>query len=554
LEIREYLNLLKRLWWLPIILAVIFSIPAYVLTPNPTVRYRAVTTVFLSQGTTDLPDPSAISMAQRVATTYQQLMTSQTVLAEVVQNLGLNTSPDALRGQIGFELVSGTNLMQVAAIANNPDEAAAIANEVVRVFISRNSEQANNRYTQARESLESEIQDLQVKLGELQANALRQQWDIDDINQRIDTLDQIEKDGGQLNDAQRQELVQLRNQLIDLSLAQAKQNSELSQEQTRYQSLLKSLEDVKLLETETSDFMTVVEPANPGAPFSGQSRKNVNAMQAGIAGLVLGLGIIFLMEQFRTTVKSGAEVEQAIGVPTFGMIAEIKGASAKEKLIVARQPRSPIAEAYRVIRSNIDFARPDDAIRTLVITSSSPSEGKTITTANIAATMAQAGKRVILVDADLRRPTMHKIFNLSNSRGVTTAITMGRNGADSISDHLTRTNVDNLYLMPSGPLPPNPADILGSEDMVNLIKELRELADIVIFDSPPVLAVADPSLLARICDATLLVVLANSTRVDALKTAYERLSQSRANLMGVIMNRISASETGYYHYYYSHAD
>lgn len=553
MEIREYFNLLKRFWWIPLIIAAIFAGVAYYTTPRPSTFYSARTTVLLSQGTAELPDIDDISAGQRVASTYSQLMTTQAVLDEVIANLGLNTSAGALRGRITIAPVATTNLLHVSATAGNAQEAADVANEVVRVFIKQNSEQKNSRYSAKALEYETEISQLEIEVGEMRAQALRIQWDVEELQQRVDDLERLRDTDG-LNGSQQQELEQLRSQLIEKLLAQTKHESDLDQKETRYLSLLNSLEEVRLLEAQTTDFMSIIEFASTGFPVTGQSRKMINAMQGAVAGIVLGLGIIFLTEQLRTTVKTTNEVEQTVGVPTYGMIADIKGAAPKDKLIVSRQPRSPIAEAYRVIRSNIDFAKPDGEIKTLVVTSSSPAEGKTVTTANLAATMAQAGKRVILVDADLRRPTMHKIFSLSNSRGVTTAITMGRERGDSISEHLSRTSVDNLYLMPSGPLPPNPADILGSDDMLKMIQELREIADVVIFDTPPVLAVADPSLLARICDATLLVVLANSTRLDALRQAAERLTQSRANLVGVIMNRISASENGYYHYYYSHGE
>jgi non-specific protein-tyrosine kinase len=273
----------------------------------------------------------------------------------------------------------------------------------------------------------------------------------------------------------------------------------------------------------------------------------LNGMQGAIAGIVIGAGILAAAEYLRVTVKSSEEVEKLTGLATLGVISTMKGSN---RLVTVNQPRSPVAEAYRVLRTNLAFSAGDAPLRSLVVSSSSPVEGKTTTAANLAATIAQSGKRVILVDTDLRRPTMHKLFQRSNTRGVTTALMEQSNL--QVEDHLIDTDVENLFLMPSGPLPPNPADLLGSPRMAELIKALRLQADMVVFDSPPVMAVADAVLLARLTDAMLLVVRAESTRADVLKKAMEHLNQAGANMLGVVLNGVSRSNNGYYyHYYYS---
>jgi non-specific protein-tyrosine kinase len=190
--------------------------------------------------------------------------------------------------------------------------------------------------------------------------------------------------------------------------------------------------------------------------------------------------------------------------------------------------------------------------RTLLITSSSPSEGKSTTAANLAVSIAQVGKRVILVDMDLRRPTLHKMFHMENTRGVTSALL--QDGV-MLTEHVFATEIDNLYLMPSGPQPPKPADLLQTQRAIDLIEGLKSMSDVVILDTPPILAVADPVLLARMCDAALLVVRAETTKIGALRQAKDQLAQSGVNIAGLIFNGITESTDGYYykyqHYYRS---
>ncbi len=213
-------------------------------------------------------------------------------------------------------------------------------------------------------------------------------------------------------------------------------------------------------------------------------------------------------------------------------------------------PRSPIAEAYRVLRTNIQFGSVDKPVRSLLVTSVDSMEGKSTTVANLAVVMAQAGKRVVIVDADLRRPTQHKYFELPNDRGLTTALL---DGQTPVCDHLQATGLDNLYLLSSGPLPPNPAELLGSQRMGQVIEELAKQADVLVFDSPPLLAVTDAALLARQLDGTLVVVDAGGTRRGSVARAFDALRASGAHVLGAALNRIIPARSGYYHsYYYYH--
>jgi len=202
-------------------------------------------------------------------------------------------------------------------------------------------------------------------------------------------------------------------------------------------------------------------------------------------------------------------------------------------LITLTDPRSPAAEAYRTLRTNLTFAALDKPIETLLVTSSAPAEDKSIVLANLAVTMAQGEKRVILVDADLRRPSLHDIFGVVNDQGLTTMIV---EEAALDDPPLFDTGVDNLWLIPSGPLPPNPADILGSRRMEEAIAKLKARADVVLFDAPPVIAVTDAVVLGTKVDSVLLVVCAGRSRREHVQRARELLERAHVRIVGAVLN------------------
>ncbi len=212
------------------------------------------------------------------------------------------------------------------------------------------------------------------------------------------------------------------------------------------------------------------------------------------------------------------------------------------QLVTIRDPRSPAAEAYRTLRTNIQFASLDRPLRTLLATSSAPDEGKSTTIANIAVTIAQSERRVLLVDCDLRRPTLHTMFGLPNEAGLTSLI-LDEDGRIPVQ----KTDIPGLLVLTSGPLPPRPADILGSRRMEAVIAQLRDHADMVLFDTPPVNAVTDAAVLATKVDGVLLVFRAGTTKRDRARDARRQLEKVNANIVGVVLTDVKGEETyGYY--------
>ncbi|PGY12659.1 CpsD/CapB family tyrosine-protein kinase [Bacillus sp. AFS031507] len=218
---------------------------------------------------------------------------------------------------------------------------------------------------------------------------------------------------------------------------------------------------------------------------------------------------------------------------------------ASRKLVTAIDPKSPISEHYRTIRTNIQYSSIDQEIRAIMVTSSGPAEGKSTTAANLAVTFAQLGKKVLLVDADLRKPTVHHTFGVNNLFGFTTVLTKQR----ALEKTVLETGEQDLYILTSGPIPPNPAELLSSKSMEQFIEDAKAEFEYIIFDTPPLLAVADPQILANQCDGSILVVYSEKTEIEPAKKAKELLANAQSKLLGVVLNHKEAKSGDYYYYY-----
>jgi non-specific protein-tyrosine kinase len=328
--------------------------------------------------------------------------------------------------------------------------------------------------------------------------------------------------------------------------ARARLQQQLNEAQLRYTEAFNSLIELQRDEAKESSNIVLLESAipnyNPVSP-----RTIVNTTIAALLGGMVALGVIFLVEYLDVSVKNQDQIQADTGLPTLGAIAKIKVNNPSESLVTYHSPRDPLSEAYRVLRTNLGFSAIDSDLSSIVITSASPGEGKSTTAANLGVVMAQAGKRVIIIDSDLRRPTQHNFFDLTNSHGLTTAL------LDNVSPpttHLKNTKIRGLRVLTSGPIPPNPAEILSSQRMGQLIAAFSEEADVLLFDTPPVLTVTDAAVLAPQTDGTLFVVQVGETRRDTLVQAVNRIRSSNAQVLGVLLNRIKPSHGSYYYYQY----
>jgi capsular exopolysaccharide synthesis family protein len=264
----------------------------------------------------------------------------------------------------------------------------------------------------------------------------------------------------------------------------------------------------------------------------------MNTVIAAVLGLLALVAVAFLWETLDDRLRTVEDVERATGLSTLGVIGRMpgdRGRKAYYRLATLLYPRSPAAEAFRSLRTNLEFASLDERFRTILVTSSGPNEGKTVVAANLAVAYAQSGRRVILLDADLRRPSVHDMFGLRNDRGLTDLV---RTDGLDLSDVIQGTEEANLSVVTSGTLPANPAELLGSHRMQGILAGIREAADLLIVDTSPVGAVTDAAVLASHADATIFVIRGQRTSERLARRGHEALSKVNARIAGAVLNDV----------------
>lgn len=389
---------------------------------------------------------------------------------------------------------------------------------------------------------------------------------------------EIEELGRQLADAARATLRVIEGELADL----ARRQEELKEEQQEfpdlesqlqqleadqvihsqsYQFLLSQLTQAQITQAAAAPYVEVLDPAL-GA-YEIQSRGRVNVFLGALLGLILGVGAAFFLEYLDRTVRTSSDVESLLGIPVLGVIPRLRrldetGLEAQQlagrglPLLVAQDPLDPAAEAYRNLRMNLMFmSTEDETIRTVLFSSPGPSEGKSTTAVNFAVMLAQQGQRVLLIDADLRRPSLHRSLDVLREPGLTNLLI-----GDAETRETVRPNVlPNLDFLPSGPFPPNPSELLNSQNMVRVLEEFEGRYDQIIIDSPPVLAVTDAAILAVHTDGVVLVLRSGETEQRAAERSVEQLRRLGVRVFGAVLNEVSAAspdESYYLQYYYSY--
>jgi non-specific protein-tyrosine kinase len=510
LGLQRYLTVIRRWLWLVAACALLAAGAAYFISSRMTPVYSASTTLLVRQApTAGGSDYNAVLMSDRLALTYAQMLREEPVLEAVIEQLGMEgVTPGELASWVRVELVRDTQLIRLSVEDTDSSRAAEIANAIADAFIAQNKALQEERYADSLASMQAQMDELSVLMEETQAG--------------IDAQGEPETARGEA------ELARLETILAGY--------------RTTYASFLQSYEQMRLTAAQTTDNVIVFREARPPtAPV--RPRKTTNTALAGVVGVLLAIGVAFLIEYLDDTLKTPEDVRQALNLGTLGAIGRFK--KTDKELILIDQPLSPIAEAFRALRTSIRFSGVDEPLRTLLVTSPGPTEGKSLTVANLAVAMAQSGLRVVAVDGDLRRPRLHKLFGVRPRDGLTGSLLEG-----SMDGRLQPSPVEGLAVLPAGELPPNPAELLGSRRMRGLLGALTERADVVVLDSPPVMPVTDAVVLAQAADGVLLVVDVGNTRRETARQAVEKMRQIGANVIGVVFNKVPMRKSGYYYYYY----
>lgn len=278
-------------------------------------------------------------------------------------------------------------------------------------------------------------------------------------------------------------------------------------------------------------------------------RVSLNIAIAFFLGVMVSIGLVFLLEYLDNTIKTKEDIERNLELPVIGLLPydETLAEGKVQQLITYTDPKSNTAESYRTLRTNIQFSSLDKDIKSIVITSTKPGEGKSTIVSNMAITMAQSGKKVLLMDCDFRKPAIHKKFGVTNSKGLTNVLLKDK----KFDECILLTRQDNLHVVTSGPVPPNPSELLGSNKFKILLKHLASIYDVILLDAPPTLLVTDAQILSSICDGTVLLTSYGETEKEALAEANSLLVKVNANILGVVLNRIPEGSKGnYYGSYY----
>ncbi len=507
----DYANLLWHWAWLLILCALLAGGTAYWVSSRQTPIYEAATLVMIDAApTSQTVTYTTLTTSEQLVTTYSQVITTTPVLEEVAKRLGYPIFPET--AVIEVKPILNTQLMTVSVQDTDPTRAALLANTLVQVFSDQIRADQALRYADSKTSLEGQLANLEQQIQS--------------------TSDELAALGDGDPNLSRQTQLQ----------------TALTQYRASYASVLQSYESIKLAEAQSSSGIIQKDPAVPNAaPI--KPRPVRDAALAAVVGLMLATGAVFLIEFLDDTIRDPQEITRKWGVPVLGTIVSYKHDF--DVLITAKQPRSPITEAFRALRTNLQYASFNLPIHTLLVTSPSPEDGKTTVAANLASVIAQGGRTVALVDADLRRPRLHKILQISNRVGLTDLFIHPQ---DHLNGVVKQTEIAGLHALTSGNLPPNPSELLGSERMSIILNQVASHFDTIILDTPPLLVVTDALVLATHVDGVLVVIKPSVTKRAALKHLLEQLLQVKANVIGVVMNdvKINRSRSYNYHgYYYS---
>jgi len=313
-----------------------------------------------------------------------------------------------------------------------------------------------------------------------------------------------------------------------------------------YNALLSRVKELSLAGESDLNNIRIVEPAQ--LPLAPMSSKNLTLPLGGILGLFLGIGFAFFLEYLENTIKTPDDVEQHLELPVLGVIPRVADAKQSQvpPIILREGPENAPAEAYRNLRTNLVLSRAENPLKAIMFTSAGPGEGKSLTAVNLAVALAQTGRNVLLVDADLRRPVLHQVFDLNRDRGLSTVLA----GELALSEAVVKTDITNLSVLNAGISPANPSELLGSAQMRDLIGKVREQYDMVLFDSAPIAGMADARVLGSEIDGALLVIKAGEATRKALKALINQSEQVGAQICGVVLNNVDVRRYEYYDYYY----
>lgn len=513
MEIQKFIEIFRRRKWVAILTVLVtiavVGLGSYLQQPT----YSAVAMVRVAQASSGSIEYIAYMYAERLMNTYIKILKSRPILEEIIQRLDLPILPGDLADQINVEALPDTELLSITVSDSNPARAQGIANTLAVLLVEQSQSLYFGGAKSAREILQEQLDLAEDNLGQDRA-ALQVLFN---------------------NPTRDQEGI-------------AALNTKIKLEEETYANLLRQYEEARVAEASRANSVTIIEPAvQPDTPS--RPRRTLNIALGTLVGLVGGIGLAFLFENLDPAIHSADDLEAVARVPVWGYIPSfaISRKSRHGKIPLDGDGRAPAGEAFRILRTNILSPGSGTPPKTILITSAEPGAGKSTVLVNLAAAMAQAGRKVVVVDSDLRHPCLHQVFDLPNEMGLSSII------HDSIGPDkaLQATKIQGVSVLTGGPLAPNPAKLLDLSKMKALVQKLAEEADIVLFDTPPILAVADTAILAPLVDGVLLVAARDQATRKHIQSTLQQLDRVGARVLGLIFNKAKAGDGDYYQYYHS---
>jgi polysaccharide biosynthesis transport protein len=504
MDIKDYIRPLIRWWWVILAASIVAGVSTFFYTRQQAPIYQARTTLVIGSSVYQAnPTSNDLYLGQSLARFYADLAQRKPTRAATMEALGLNWLPSYV-----VQPLPNSQLIEIIVSDTNPLRAQVVANELVNQLI--NLSPAGPQENEHQDFITEQLYGLEASIRETKDEIAKKQ---DDLKGMVSAR--------QINEAE-----------ADIRALQGK----MTTLQTNYANLVANSQ------RGASNKLTVIEPANlPTTPI-GPNQAILVLLSAGL-GFVLAAGAAYLLEYIDDTLKTSAEVARYSKSQVIGYIGEIQKEN-NDGSYITKQPRSLLAESFRYLRTNIEIAAGSSPLKVMLVTSSGVGDGKTSIAANLATVMAQGGKKVVLIDTDLRKPRIHKYLGLENTQGLTDLF----HGRLDLHNALKTWNEEKVFVITAGELPHNPAELLASKKMDKVLESLKHVADIIILDGPPLLVV-DAAVLASKADGVLMVARHSHTRRDELKMAVEQLNRANVMILGIAFNSVPRSANNYYSRY-----
>lgn len=582
MEIKDYLSMARRWVWLLVIGLILGAVGGFIGSIFQTPIYQASTQILVLRASQTDKNTDTYLSDQQLVQTYIQLLTTRPVLEGASALLGYSVD----KSQVSVQQIGSMQAIKLTVEDANPQRAADIANILVQVLITQNEQIQTGRYTLTEQSIQAQITQVQAQISQMgtelqnvsaetvqqqlkqvEAQIATMQTEVAQLQNEIFTLTPpttteqqalLSEKQARLNQIQPVLMLsqQIYTDLVVLGKPSESQDSatRLSQLQTTMQlyqeiyiNLLNNLEAVRLARLQNTPNVVSIEAAVvPIKPI--RPKPITNTGLAAAVGLMLAGGIVFLIEYLDDTIRTPDDVERILKLPIIGYIGNISVSKSETvDMHVVKHPRSPIAEAFRSLRTNLEYANVDRPLSRILVASSGPGEGKSTIASNLAAIISQGGKRVLLIDADMRRPRIHSIFGIPNHVGLSSLF---RGNMTVRSAMRPAPGLVNVFIITSGNLPPNPTELLASARMDQILQEASREVDVVVVDSPPSL-VADYQVLSTKMDGVIMVIQPGITHADNASAMLDQLGRVNAAVFGIVLNRIPRNSYHYggYHYY-----